>query len=166
MREGGGYQFHPATTMWRGYGPALNVYLKGVIEEWVSRGFVNNMPNPRTIEGCKYYELPTEWASGPIDYPPWIGYERFHSRHRAALKHKDPKWYGQFGWTEAPMIDYFWPGKQPELGDYIISPNGKPYIVAGYDQVRGYCALASDALPEYVTKRQLYIREWQKANRA
>jgi hypothetical protein len=40
--------------------------------------------------------------------PYWFGDTDFHSRHRAALLAKDPKWYGQFGWKEKPAIDYRW----------------------------------------------------------
>lgn len=43
-----------------------------------------------------------------FDYPSWWGREDFHSRHRAALLAKNPEWYGQFGWSEEPKIDYVW----------------------------------------------------------
>jgi hypothetical protein len=92
-----GWSRHPAVKMWIGYEAALHVYKDCMIREWISRGYNNNMP----LTGVMFI--------GP-DMPPWLGDERVHSSHRARLLHKDPEWYGQFGWTEEPMAQgYFWP---------------------------------------------------------
>lgn len=92
-REYGGWYNHPAVRMWRGYGDALLVYLKACIEEWVRRGYKNNIP----IGKITKYEL-----------PPWFGGD-IHRSHRAALLAKDYDWYSQFGWIEKPEIKYVWP---------------------------------------------------------
>jgi len=39
----------------------------------------------------------------------YSGEEKLHSSHRAALLLKDQEWYGQFGWTEEPGMEYWWP---------------------------------------------------------
>jgi hypothetical protein len=92
-----GWSHHPAVKMWIGYEPALHVYKDCMIREWIKRGYKNNMP------------LTSEMFIG-VELPPWLGDERVHSSHRARLLHKDPEWYGQFGWTEEPVAQgYFWP---------------------------------------------------------
>jgi hypothetical protein len=99
----GGWPNHPAAKMWRGYEDALAVYLWAGVLELDNRGKL-------------YYDRP--WCielhnrvarCHDIKYPSWLGDERVHSSHRANLKRKDPVWYGQFGWTEAPMEGYYWP---------------------------------------------------------
>ena len=95
LMEGGAWSNHPAVKMWRGYKPALIDYSNCMIREWIARGYKNNM------------ELWDWFLVVPI--PPWLGDERLHSSHRANLLRKDPKHYGQFGWTEEPTKGYFWP---------------------------------------------------------
>lgn len=89
-----GWVNHPATRMWRGHEDALKRYLKCCIDEWVSRGYKNNMG----------VQAPTHAI-----LPPWVGDERVHSSHRANLLRKDPVHYGSFGWTEDPTAPYYWP---------------------------------------------------------
>ena len=97
-RSTGGWLNHPAVTMWRGHADALAFYHNVIIDEWVRRGFRNNMP---------YLPIP----SGEIIFPDWFGDERIHSSHRSNLLRKDSEWYGQFGWGENPDMEYFWPEK-------------------------------------------------------
>ncbi len=96
IRNGGGWARHPAVKMWRGYEPALELYLDCCIREWVRRGYTNNMPE----------RLP------PLDtivMPPWLGRGDFHASHRSALLGKLPEWYSHFGWAEQPGLPYVWP---------------------------------------------------------
>ena len=94
-RGSGGWINHPATCMWRGYQDALGLYMNVMIAEWIERGYKNTMePVP----------LPDY-----IELPPWLGDERVHSSHRAALLAKDSEWYGKYGWVEYPEINYYWP---------------------------------------------------------
>lgn len=89
---------HPAVLMWRGYEEALENYLYAILMEWVTRGFENNIP-------------PLLYKNSSRTFPKWLGDERLHSSHRAALLFKNPKHYKQFNWTEEPKMDYFWPTK-------------------------------------------------------
>jgi hypothetical protein len=91
---------HPTVRMWAGYENALRLYMNACIEEWVRRGFKNNMPLA-AVEGAPAM-------------PPWLGDERYHASHRANLLRKDAAHYGRFGWTEDPAMPYFWP-ECPEL---------------------------------------------------
>ena len=38
-----GWVNHPATVMWRPYVEALKLYTNTIIEEWIQRGYNNNM---------------------------------------------------------------------------------------------------------------------------
>lgn len=89
-----GWRNHPAVKMWRGHVNSLILYHNMCVLEWITRGFRNNMP---LLTG------------GTALHPGWLGDGAFHASHRAALLKKDPDWYGQFGWTEEPKIDYVWP---------------------------------------------------------
>lgn len=92
-----GWVNHPATRMWRGHEDALKRYLKCCIDEWVARGYKNNMG----------VQAPTHAI-----LPPWVGDDRVHSSHRANLLRKDPVHYGSFGWTEDPTTPYYWPSQE------------------------------------------------------
>lgn len=92
-----GWRNHPATKMWRGYELALAEYQLFCILEWKYRGYQNNMEHLK-IENARLYRR-----------PPWLGDEAFHASHRSNLLRKDPEWYGQFGWTESPDLEYVWP---------------------------------------------------------
>tara|TARA_R110002074_G_scaffold66573_1_gene157236 strand:+ start:661 stop:1122 length:462 start_codon:yes stop_codon:yes gene_type:complete len=89
-----GWRNHPITRMWNDYEPALQLYHNMCIEEWVVRGYNNNMP----------FEDITE----PIIYPHWLGNKSFHSSHRSNLLRKDYEYYSQFGWTEDSENPYSW----------------------------------------------------------
>ena len=93
-RGSGGWSNHPATRMWRGYEPALRQYMRAIILEWISRGYVNNMEIPEPED----YELPPWWG-GPI-----------HASHRSALLEKNFEfYYDHCGWEDEPKLDYVWP---------------------------------------------------------
>jgi hypothetical protein len=93
-----GWANHPARTMWSGWLPALKFYHNVVIQEWIDRGYNNNM---------KMYELPDT-----IEMPSWLGEgSPVHISHRSNLLRKDPVYYSQFGWDESPNIEYYWPSK-------------------------------------------------------
>ena len=97
---GSGWSHHPAATMWRGYVNALKQYHNIAIDEWVIRGYRNNMPK-KSIHG-------------KIVYPLWLGDEAFHASHRSNLLRKDRDYYGSFGWTEPDDLPYVWPGQMIE----------------------------------------------------
>ena len=86
-----GWINHPCSVMWKDYVPALKHYTNIIIQEWITRGYNNNM---------EFYD------TGKIIMPDWIGNEKFHSSHRANLLRKDYEYYSQFGWTENPEKPY------------------------------------------------------------
>jgi len=85
------------TAMWRGHEDALAAYYNACCEEWARRGKAN-------IE-CTPEALP----AGGVALPPWLGDERLHATHRAALMFKEPDHYAQFGWNDEPQVAYLWP---------------------------------------------------------
>lgn len=95
LLSGGGWRNHPAARMWSGYEDALCRYMQEVIDEWVHRGYKNNMIVPK--------------HAADSALPPWFGDAAFHASHRSNLLRKDPIWYGQFGWSERPDLEYVWP---------------------------------------------------------
>ena len=92
--ESNGWSNHPIVKMWRGYENALALYHNIAIEEWVKRGYNNNMKK--------------KIVRGKVEYPSWLGNRKFHASHRANLLRKDPEFYGQYGWKESPELPYVW----------------------------------------------------------
>lgn len=88
-----GWSNHPIVKMWRGYSDALALYHNIAIEEWVKRGYKNNM---RLIEFHN------------VVMPPWIGRAEFHASHRSNLLRKDYTFYSKYGWNESPDMPYVW----------------------------------------------------------
>lgn len=74
-----GWGSHPAVLAWVGHLNALRYYLNCIIEEWVARGFKNEMP---------LYKLPKK-----IKYPWWISWDLLHESHRAMLLRKERYFY-------------------------------------------------------------------------
>lgn len=102
-----GWRRHPATLMWDGYEAALLDYTYRCCAEWKKRGFKDTITG-KLEDLARTYDIRYSKAKeGRL--PPWQGDERLHSSHRAALLHKMPLWYAQYGWTEEPKLDYFWP---------------------------------------------------------
>jgi len=118
-----GWVSHPATKMWAGYEPALQLYMSCVVMEWERRGYTNNMTHPYHVfridgpeleqvhhalvrDGATYPSLPDP---ADVTMPPWLGDPEFHASHRSRLLEKDPTWYGGLGWTEEPGREYTWP---------------------------------------------------------
>jgi hypothetical protein len=96
---------HPATRMWLGYTDALVEYGLIMSIEWRERGFDDTCRDKIHAFAVKKHYGDDE----QLVYPPWLGDERIHSSHRAALLYKNPAHYSQFGWTETPKQDYYWP---------------------------------------------------------
>ena len=98
-----GWRNHPAVKMWRGYEKTLLEYQSAVIEEWISRGYKDNVCWDKTVLA---YKIVRDDAQPP---PHWLGDEHLHSSHRGNLLRKDAEWYSQFGWTDDPESEYVWP---------------------------------------------------------
>ena len=93
-----GWLNHPCTVMWKGHVNALKEYLNLSITEWVGRGFKNTMSFEEIV--------------GPVEYPIFIGFDRFHSSHRANLLKKEPDFYTRYDWSENPEDPYVWMDKE------------------------------------------------------
>lgn len=91
-----GWMSHPAVLMWAGCEEALKLYYNVVIQEWINRGFNNNME----------YEIVD---FGNLVMPFWIGDPRVHAAYRSNLLRKDSAYYSQFGWIEPDNLPYVWP---------------------------------------------------------
>ncbi|MFW9874528.1 MAG: pyrimidine dimer DNA glycosylase/endonuclease V [Candidatus Thorarchaeota archaeon] len=96
----GGWKHHPASKMWKNYKVALAQYCLYGLESLESDG--------------KLYWHWIDFYSGYLYHgdlilPSWLGDERVHSSHRAALLYKDYEYYKQFGWKEKPEMRYYWP---------------------------------------------------------
>jgi hypothetical protein len=85
--------------MWRGYAGALAHYTIVCCEEWECRGYTDSVAWEIGLLMAKYVMC--------YDNPSWIG-GKIHRSHQAALLWKDPVWYGQFGWTVQPKVEYVW----------------------------------------------------------
>jgi hypothetical protein len=94
QKYGGSWRNHPAVKMWRGHINALKLYYNLSLDEWVGRGYRNNMQK-MTIRG-------------KIAYPKWFGRKNFHAAHRSNLLRKDMIFYGQYNWSEPPDLPYLW----------------------------------------------------------
>lgn len=90
-----GWHNHPAVKMWRGHDYYLRLYGIHMIDEWVRRGY-NNTMDLSTIDVERFGR------------PKWLGNPEVHSQYRGLLLYKDPKWYGQFGWTDKPRDKIDW----------------------------------------------------------
>jgi hypothetical protein len=90
-----GWRNHPAAIMWRNYSDALRRYYNVSIAQWIERGYNNTMQYAPHVADPKV--------------PHWMGDSTFHASHRSNLLRKDPVYYGKFGWTEGPDMEYVWP---------------------------------------------------------
>lgn len=84
------WKHHAIARMWWDFPFALALYRNCIVEEWVARGYENNM---------KLCALP---PLRQIEMPTWLGDKKFHASHRSILLQKLPKWYGKFRWKEQP----------------------------------------------------------------
>src|SRR5512137_3071828 len=91
-----GWSHHPAVKMWRGHEAALALYLKAIIDDWVSRGYRNEAQVVHVLDdghvavhfgGRPGIVLGS--CSGPIAMPSWLGNEAFHASHRSNLLRKN-----------------------------------------------------------------------------
>lgn len=105
-----GWMHHPAVLMWEGYEHSLATYTLAVIGEWQRRAFNDSM---LARVSDRLQELHGGFTKAN---PPWLGDQRLHSSHRAALLFKDPEFYGKNSWNESPGINYWWPTKEKSNG--------------------------------------------------
>ncbi len=108
-----GWTNHPCSVMWGKFVPALKLYLNLSIDEWIKRGFKNTMVK-ETIEE-------------EIIYPDWLGFEDFHSSHRANLLKKESDYYSKYNWIENPQDPYVWLDKDGKWYKQIAGQKDRIY---------------------------------------
>lgn len=100
-----GWKNHPAVKMWEGHAGALGLYMNAMIDEWVARGYRNNM--------IKETDTNT-------DFPWWFYWKPLHESHKASLKRKSSEFYMHFEVDEIYMKHgYIWPTKISSNKMYI-----------------------------------------------
>jgi hypothetical protein len=112
-RPGYGWQHHPAVRMWRGYAEAVAAYGLAMCAEWVARGRPDTCAATIAADlaaaGLPAPRSQTELAAAGL-LPPWLGDERVHRSHRAALRSKLPEHYSpQFRERPTSSTGYHWP---------------------------------------------------------
>ena len=102
-----GWQNHPAVRMWRRHEFELCGYGLAICAEWRKRGFKDSVE-------MFFHKTMLEVAHIDPEGPSWLGDERLHSSHRAALLWKRPSFYLKFRWPETPRYSYWWPTQETE----------------------------------------------------
>ena len=113
-----GWRNHPAVNMWRGNEIALCAYGIAMCNEWIMRGFTDNLKG-EFVEMMLNYEPITDWSQpvGVEDIqnqyaPSWLGDERIHLSHQSNLIRKDYEYY-KLKFPNAPEgLAYFWITKE------------------------------------------------------
>ena len=119
----GGWPNHPAAKIWKGYEHALADYCLLGLEELTRRG--RDYVRWYKFFGDIYYNSPD------TGFPPIIGYEPFHSGHRAALLAK--------GWADV-MFEKYKGKTEPLRGySYITFPERrKDWTLDHYKLISGF----------------------------
>jgi Pyrimidine dimer DNA glycosylase len=119
-RETYGWKRHPAVRMWVGYAEGVAAYGLATCREWVGRGGADTVAGTIGVDlaaaGLPPVPRTQEVLAGAGELPTWIGNERVHESHRAALVRKDPAFYGALFPDVDPQLPYFWPGESRRAG--------------------------------------------------
>lgn len=98
-----GWKNHPAVKMWKGSEYILIDYTFAIITEWKERCYHDTV-----FYDIQYY-IKTHHDKLGTKIPLWLGNEKLHSSHRAALLAKNFDFYKKFKWNEKPELNYYWP---------------------------------------------------------
>ena len=81
--------------------------------EWVTRGGADTVAGTIGVDlaaaGLPSVPRTQHELARVCGLPEWIGDERVHASHRAALVRKDPDFYGALFPDADPELPYFWP---------------------------------------------------------
>jgi hypothetical protein len=112
VREGYGWQHHPAVRMWRGFPEAVAAYGLAVCAEWSGRGKADTVADSITAD-LAAAGLPAPRSQAELEedglLPKWLGDDRLHRSHRGALAAKLPEHYAPRFPDDDPGGEYFWP---------------------------------------------------------
>lgn len=89
---------HPVLKMWIPWSEALKLYYNCFVNEWISRGFRNNM----------LYEAINEEALEFQSIPLFITNKHFVNRMKANLLSKDENFYNKYKWNVQAKTGYYW----------------------------------------------------------
>ena len=102
-----GWKNHPIVKSWKGHSCALAMYTNVMIDEWISRGYNNNM---RKLPHCK----------NPV-FPWWWGWSPVMLSHQASLNRKKPDYYS-YEVGEYENHGYVWPSNVPDKYRLVEDP--------------------------------------------
>lgn len=83
---------HPVVKMWKPYPQSLLRYAIAACDEWIARGYRDNLRKWFRARQKRELILSPEWLTMHLA-----------SQYRGLLLYKDPEWYGQFGWRDHPI---------------------------------------------------------------
>jgi hypothetical protein len=110
-----GWKRHPAVRMWVGHPEGVAAYGMAACLEWVARGGADTVAGTIGVDlaeaGLPSVPRTQEELARAGALPAWLGDERVHRSHRAALVRKDPAFYGALFPEVDPELPYFWPGE-------------------------------------------------------
>lgn len=109
-----GWLNHPCSIMWRNYVPLLKMYFNTCIDEWISRGFKNNMTK--------------EVVDQNVIYPNWWGNPKFHDSHKSNLLKKDFNFYSRYEWNVDPTNPYLWMDQNGKWYEQYSGKQGRVYL--------------------------------------
>ena len=108
--ESYGWKNHPATKMWEGYELGLIYYMDCMCQEWKNRGYSDFTRFWLKEFHTKF--LQTEQGKKSKFMPWWRKdsalLDSIIRSHRSNLLRKDPGFYGKFGWSVPPDLEYVW----------------------------------------------------------
>jgi hypothetical protein len=112
-----GWKNHPCTNMWKTYELSLKYYTNCMIDEWILRGYKNNM------EKFSDFDEKMPW---------WFSLEELQNSHKASLLRKDRDFYKNI-FDENFLKDYMdfsyvWISKLSEETIKILQNNEKLHI--------------------------------------
>ena len=108
-----GWKRHPAVRMWAGYTEGVAAYGTAVCLEWISRGGADTVAGMIGVDlaasGLPSVPRTQHELARVFGLPEWIGDDRVHASHQAALVRKDPAFYGEPFPDADPELPYYWP---------------------------------------------------------
>ncbi len=103
-----GWQRHPAIRMWMGYVPALSLYGRAMVREWVARGHADTT-------GPLIREFAPDADPDTVALPPWLGDPGVHLSHQSNLIQKAPEIYRDRFPGVPEDLPYLWPEPEREI---------------------------------------------------
>jgi hypothetical protein len=112
VREGYGWQHHPAVRMWRGHPEGMAAYAVAICAEWATRGKADTVAESVRADleaaGLPPPRTQAELAAAGL-LPGWLGDDRVHRSHREVLLGKLPEHYAPLFPDDRPGTAYVWP---------------------------------------------------------